>query len=513
MRPFLEKLVLRIFLLLIFGVAIAFLLIGGTKFPALVAARDAVADANMAAQARDRPLPFENLNMTLVEIQGSTCPEGNFQTNCAPSPLVDRSELAKLILVASRSEARVLAIDIMPSNRPTCDDATKALLDAISVAASKMIVVMPRTLTSVGPYYSEQETFWDQCSGDVPLGSEDGIFFTHPILSQIPDNRGLTGAIRPWVIADVVGKTADGDTRIFRRRTPSFSLVVSLASNLPAAAYSAERAQNDLSGLRKMLDNSGLETRHFALPDPAQQPEPLRYCTLTNDACNLEIGPLSQASELMRINFHFAIPEPTPSTIAQLQKNRQLHDVSSKYFNDEMAKGMTGRSTPQTVLLATTDLSSGDVHNTPIGQIPGGLVVANAVYAFTDAQFMKTEGGSLPSWSEIESIVLIAISTVGLSLLFLELYSLATRKQNPAIPWEEALDWAWPIALILTSLIAVLLAWQKMHSDFSNGVLSFALLGILAGMIDIRLSTEELLSGLLKRLVQWLMRIAFPGSA
>jgi hypothetical protein len=490
-------------LLIIFGVLVAFLLIGGSKFPAVVAARDAVADANMAAQAHDRPLPFENLNMTLVEIQGSSCPDSKFQSNCAPSPVVDRAKLAQLILVAAQSEARVLAIDIMPSNRPTCDEATKALLDAISVAASKMIVVMPRTLTSVGPYYSEEETFWDQCSSDAPLRSADRIFFTHPILSQIPDNRGLTGTIRPWVVADVDGKTAEGDTRTFVRRIPSFSLVVSLASNLPAAAYSPERAQNDLTELRTMLDNSGLETRSLALPDPARKPEPLRYCTLTNDACSLEVGPLSQASELMRINFHFSLPEPTPSNQARVQKSGQLRDVSSKYFNDEMAKGIAGRTASQTILIATTDLNSGDIHNTPIGQIPGALIVANAVYAFTNAQFMHAEEGSLPSWSEIESIGLIAIATVGVSILLLVVYSRATQKRNPTTPWEQALEWAWPIALILTSLLAVFLAWQKMHSDFSNGVLSFALLGILAGIVDIRLAAEEILSSLLKRLFQW----------
>jgi len=457
----------------------------------------------MAAQAQDRPLPFENLNMTLVEIQRSSCPDGKFQSNCAPSPLVDRAQLAKLILVAAQSEARVLAIDIMPSNRPTCDEATKALLDAISVAASKMIVVMPRSLASVGPYYSEEETFWDQCSSDATLHSADRILFTHPILSQIPDDRGLTGAIRPWVVADVVGKTADGESRIFRRRIPSLSLVVSLASNLPAAAYSPGRAQNDLTELRTTLDNSGLESRSLALPEAARKPEPLHYCILAIDECSLEVGPLSQASELMRINFHFALPQPTASTTAQLQKGRQLHVVSSEYFNDEMAKGIAGLPAPQTILIATTDFNSGDVHNTPIGQIPGALIVANAVYAFTNAQFMQTENGSLPSWSEIESIALIAIATVVISILFLVGYSQATRNWNPATSWGEALDWAWPTALILTSLLAVFLAWQKMHSDFSNGMLSFALLGIFAGIVDIRLAAEEILSSLLKRLFQW----------
>ncbi|NEH55566.1 CHASE2 domain-containing protein [Rhizobium leguminosarum] len=488
LRDFIRSILVRTVAFLILGALLSFAFVDWSNFAPVVAARDAIGNANMEAQAYGKPLPFSNLKMTLISVQNEACEEPReVPDDCALSATINRSQLAKLIALTAQSGARVLAIDVLPSVKTTCDKATTDLLQAITAASQQMIVVMLRPLVGSEPY-SEAQMFWDQCSV-VPEIPDLPVFFGHAFLSStsLDDNYfGLTGAIQPWVIADISG-TKQGD--VYRRRIPSFSLVVSLAAQAENAA-----------ALRKKLDDAGLETRRRVATANRKSTESLHYCARPDARCDLVVGTMKPTPDALRINFHLGWIG-TVTTDLDREKAAVLKIVQSRYFNSETAIYQRTNEPNGITLIAAGDPASGDWHSTPIGRIPGGLIVANAVYAFTNAQFLQVEDSSGVWFSELISMVIAAISAAVVSTVIIFWRAYCDHRSGRAVRLVHTLKWVWPLVLIGTSICGVLLAWQKMHSDFSNGVLSFALVGVVVGVVNIRDAIESFLSTKVEDLV------------
>jgi hypothetical protein len=81
-------------------------------------------------------------------------------------------------------------------------------------------------------------------------------------------------------------------------------------------------------------------------------------------------------------------------------------------------------------------------------------------------------------------------------------WSLRQFRGTTLLP-EHALHWAWPLALIVTASVELYETWKSLLDEFSRGVLSFAMFGLIVAAIELRGAIEEIAS----TVVRWIARL------
>ena len=185
----------------------------------------------------------------------------------------------------------------------------------------------------------------------------------------------------------------------------------------------------------RILQDSGLETRWHGQADERSDPKPLQYyevkdcsapCLKKKVDPPFKIDVVERPPPPWRINFRFGW---SPGVYDERYKF--VEPIPALYFTDAWAETLLGKekkadgkarlaandppatsNQPATnaqpnkvapandppasrsiVLIAVTTAVLGDWDYTPIGQLPGGMIHANAIYAFTDGGFLRAPSG------------------------------------------------------------------------------------------------------------------------
>lgn len=481
-RRYAVALAARLVWLMVIGIAIAFFVNNFSTVKPVTAARDAILNEHMRQQAETRPAPETDLHLVIAAIDSLQCVPASAAEECSPKPLVDRARLAELVRLAGESGTGVIAIDIVPAWRDeNCDEHTRDLLLALSDASRQAILVLPRGVSGPSDPFRLLPTFFDQCP-DIAFLDPGSLFFTHPVLSEAPGSDGLLGAIEPWIVADMASEISEED--MHRRRIPAFPLVLA----------EAMRA-GDAVELRQTFDAWGLETRMGAATGRAVTMSRRDLCDRLDAPCAPDQIDTVSASDPLRINFHYGWTPGSPENAVSVEKAGQVTVVPSRFFNAERSAALKAAA-PDAVLVAATHASYGDLHFTPIGRIPGAVLMANAAFNFDQSGFLvsKSRGEELVS-ALVECVVMVLASAVlalaVASVIFAMKPSAASKSDV-----DKRLEATWPIALLATSAFAATNAWNAMHEDLDKGLLTFSIVGLVLAVVELRSALESVLFSL-----------------
>jgi CHASE2 domain-containing sensor protein len=475
--------------LVVLGGIIGVTLVWLSDFPPMAAARDAVLNEHMTEQANGRPPPAVPGAVRLVAFDAQSCQgDGPSESECQPDGLIDRGKLAEVIRTAGAAQAAAILLDIAPRFLPDgCDEDTAALVMAISEVSLHTPVILPRALLGREDVRIDGQNLLDQCpetlTGDerLRLARGDGVFFGHVFL--LPSKRaGVVDAVRPWIAVDMPASALDGAAdQSVRRRIPAVSLVASLAMQ-----------EQDPGRLLELLQTSGLETRWHATPQ-AVDPAPLRYCRVQDRECRLEIAPVADQPPPWRINFHFGWHPDMPD-----DKYDILTPISVADFNAERADALAEMPdhAASVVIIAATMPGNGDLHYTPIGQLPGGAVHANALFAFALDGFLWPPSRGRALLHGLLELCLLTLQVLAATAVLTFLWVGARAwSARPASP-RNVVHWTWPIALATVSAYHLFHNWERMHEDFDQGILSLSLIGVILALLELRSALEDGMTGL-----------------
>jgi hypothetical protein len=500
-KPLLVQLGGKAAVLVTFAVLLLAALVALVEFRPIAAARDAILNEHMWEQAYWRKAPDMPGSVAVVAFDEDSCRERRqIKGECQLDGLIDRRWIAETVRIAAAARPAAILIDVTP-RLAECDAGTEALVSAILEASLQMPVIMVRPLLGDSTLRQSGQTLFEQCSrllaesDHARFARGEGVFFGHAFL-RASERGGPIDSVRPWVSATIPGLEADGVTAGSAQsvRLPAVGLIAGLAMQLP-----------DQQALFKVLQESGLETRWRANQDVSAEPKPLLSCRGAGSECMpIRIGGSSGEAAPMRINFRFGWSRDHRDL-----NYGTLTPISAIDFNDRRAADMrkaseTGNPAPPTVILIASAMPElGDFHNTSIGQLPGGVINANAAFAFS------TEGGILNEPGRLEVflddlkhlgifVAEVVAGTVALALVFYALGRLVGRSPEPA----TVVELAWPCALGGIAIYDAVEAWSRLHEDFEHGILSLALVGTILALSKLLSACEEALAHLVSFVVE-----------
>ncbi len=473
LKPLLSRLALRTLVIIIVGALFPTAFIDWGKYAPIEAARNENLSQIMTNRAYGSAPVYDDPRMTLITLDGN-------------GGVVDRAEIVKVLEVLSGGPWKVIVVDL--SAAPGSGDGACALLEGVGAAAKDKPVVLLRPLKELlepdGSVSIEEDVYFsDQCQEQVSSETDERVFYGHGLLDKV-STSGKYGSVRPWV--PVVVKRSDGD-HYSQRLVPSLSLVATLASEVKSPTE-----------LRTKLDEYGLETRRATSADFSPVKSALRHCAqergagATGPSCVLDT---SGKPEELRITFH--LPEITRATTETARRKTDLlRIIPSKSFDDADAK----EAADQEIGIVALASPGEDVHDTPIGTMTGGAVVANQIYAFSNGEFQQELGGV---WSRLFEVGIVAIGALSsllaaLVLLVAHLY-IKYRRGRVFEDLVRETDRVWAPAMLIGALVSAAIAWFGIQYAYSDGFISFAIVGLFMGLCKISFMAEEWISAVFGR--------------
>ncbi|CDX58715.1 hypothetical protein MPL3365_30271 [Mesorhizobium plurifarium] len=460
------------------------------------AMREALLSAHLVFQAYGDSVPQTSVHMRIIAFDEQYC-AAKFDSNvqaCQPKGPIDRGDLAEFVERAAIASPKAIVIDVEPFRIGKCDTQTRKLVRAILAASRVAPVILPRTSLWNGSVLLYGPTFFDECTGEftpselAEIEEGNGIFFGHALLSST-HFLGVVDSIRPWILADIPNSmylsdvARPGQTRV---RLPQIALIGALAL----------RAQSGVE-LLSMLQASALETRWHTSIDPTKLPSPLKHCGVQEAPnCTLAVGSLTDPPGPMRLSFRFGNQSKMVETEKEHQRTLVFSRLSFSRFNDSAAKDLSTLNEMVFVAAATAE-AYGDIHPSSVGRLPGGYILANAIFDFSDGKTIREVPRFSAMQEDLVGFAWFVASTAFLAICFTFVVSWTNLfpRQSPS----QLLAWIWPISLILTASHETYAAWEKIHSDFSQGEFSYAVIGCVVGLVDLKAAVEMSLKSVGKR--------------
>jgi hypothetical protein len=184
-------------------------------------------------------------------------------------------------------------------------------------------------------------------------------------------------------------------------------------------------------------------------------------------------------------------------------KAAQLRIVPDRFFNAERSRAAGPASA---VVIAGSSPAFGDIHYTPIGRVPGGLIIVNAAFNFGQGGFLKSDNGESPFANILEAAIIVVLSAVLTACLVLVAYFVRARLRRRARV-EQELVWAWPVSLVATSMWSAVRAWSAVHTEFDKGLLTFTLITFLFALVEFRGALEELGETIYSGIAGWALDV------
>jgi hypothetical protein len=473
-------------LLFVFGALTIVALYYFSESGPIRAMREALLSAHLVFQAYGDSVPQTPVHMRVIAFDEQYCAaklDGNVQP-CQPKGPIDRADLAEFVERAATASPKAIVIDVEPFLIGKCDTQTRKLVRAILVASRVAPVILPRTSLWNGSILLNGPTFFDECSGEfsntelAEIEEGKGIFFGHALLSST-HFLGVVDSIRPWILADIPNSvhlddfTRPGQTRV---RVPQIALIGALALHAQSGA-----------DLLSVLQASGLETRWHTSTDPTNPPSPLEHCGVQTPNCTLVVGPITDPPSPVRISFRFGNQSRMAETEEEHQRNLIFSRLSFSRFNASAAKDLSNLN-DMLFLAAATAEAYGDIHPSAIGRLPGGYILANAIFDFSDGKTIRELPRFVAMKEDLISLVLFVGATSLLAISFTFLISWMNFFSDRSAP--QILSWIWPLTLVMTAFWETYAAWEKLHSDFSQGEFSYAVIGCVVGLVDLKAAAE-----------------------
>ena len=272
---------------------------------------------------------------------------------------------------------------------------------------------------------------------------------------------GSIGAIAPWVVADITGQGPNGLGRgsLQRRRIPAVSLIAALAME-----------GHSPSEMFELLQAIGLETRWRGDPDYPSAPDPVEYCADYYEEIEghgpclpLTITSMSAPPALWRINFRFRWDPTSPRAPVAIERAKTLTVIGAGHFNDLRTDTMHAE---HAVIIAAPILPDyKDIHFTPIGPQPGGIVHVNALFNFTNDSFLRSRSPFMNFLDELKHLLVFTLEAVVLALLLAWLLVALVRWRRRSLSPLHSVHMMWPIALGGLAIYDMRVTWGAMHEE------------------------------------------------
>ena len=332
-------------------------------------------------------------------------------------PVTPRAELLALIQAAERMGAAAIVVDVElrnPEHGPgqPLSPGDRALLDWLNARADApdrppVILIRPlrHALDSQGQPLTDRpllalRTFLE----DAGLRPSDQLIWGSAML-----DRAVGGPTRYWRLVELAcTETAAGPRWSVLASAALLAAVVQGRVDLETPGAGAAAARQLVEDLRLRL------LPHLRKRDCAAQSDwPYRERMLPLEGLWVTLGPehgMSLGSDDLARRIVYRIPAPPAAYgVRPYLPGDPILDPSR---GGDIDPGLRGRI----LLIGNIHDGAGDLHQTPLGPMPGLYVLANAVQTLSREGHLKP----LPEWAQLP---LMALLIAGISLAFLHLDS------------------------------------------------------------------------------------------
>lgn len=270
-----------------------------------------------------------------------------------------RDRIARMIRAARLGAAKVILLDVLfeyPDYDPRTDAALRAELEAFAASTSDARLVFPVRLDMKGML---RRNLFDDLIDAYP----DRFFRGLPSLSATPDDR----VVRHWKLFGRYHPRGSKEWRIIWG-TPFLGAV------LAAGALDALRPLEP-----RILARAAGDDEHFTLPLESER--------------RIRLSPRNTDYYLQRIRFHLIPPGVLPGRPEGNLRPVKPPEADALLDSPEAARAFfEGR----VVVVGVSNPEAGDVHSTPIGDVPGLYIMGNSVDTVLSGEQPLASSG----WSE-----------------------------------------------------------------------------------------------------------------
>lgn len=316
--------------------------------------------------------------IVLVEIDDAT------HLKWGEPAVTPRDRLAALLTIAIGAGAAVVVVDIDLSQKSASEQADRALEEVISteVKSAKQQrrasrIVLSRRLVTEDDQNQRFRRLYFETIDEKVVGVQAGA------ATFIRDEDLV---IRRWHLVQPACYKGKGDA--------AHSLQLLVTATLFNAQTELEQARLRLAAVACSPANDLPGDRHLNLQFREG------YAV-----------PLDDESVVSRMNFKFNWETHRHGDLGKLETlrgNRTLLTLPAMLVEQYAATDAASAMQDAVVVVGNTHYDSKDFHLTPVGEIPGVLLVANAIYSLLDSGVMPEPGKAVTVATEVLAIALLA---------------------------------------------------------------------------------------------------------
>ncbi|PZO54381.1 MAG: hypothetical protein DCF16_05295 [Alphaproteobacteria bacterium] len=399
-----------------------------------------------------------------------------------------RRDIARAIQTLAQSTvpagALVVDVNFVPQG---CDADTLAVTSALIAAARRTAVFLVRPLTGAPSALVSEETIFGACEASLAaedveyLRGDPRIYFGWSFFERAP-RRGFSEYMRVW-------RQVETDA--------GAPLMPSLPFLLAAYRHNPEQLT--------AMEQGNFLIREREPPQNRDTIQEVRVCEADRAQCRWAVSPELTAGPRVRISYR--LPPPALQDPSQPRRwPAVIQEIGAHYLQRQTIEEfvLSGLGSEPIVIVGATAASYQDLHITPIGSMPGSLVIANAYLDLRDASGLVER----PFFQLIvEELATLFATTLVIIVILALVWRFHARSRSPKLwTWDPKI--AWPLVVLLVTSAAAWFYWRIFGSDIRNGVFSFAILSALAAGFEVLRTcydaTAPHIVGGVQRGVNWL---------